>query len=340
MNFLDAAFEVLRSEAKPLHYVDITNLALQRKLLNTKGQTPEASMGSRLYTDTKKPDSRFRRAGKNIFALKETSAADGIELQIEKINRKTRSELRKRLMAMPPDRFEILVAQLLEAIGFQEDTVEISSYGRDGGIDVRGVMKAGGVTEVNAAVQVKRWKKNVQAPVVQNLRGSLTVHEQGILVTTSDFSPGARREAAAQGKARISLVNGDELIELLFQQRIGVIPQRHVVFSLDGEVWAGLYDEMEMPPSGHAEDSSPDVPDFVLEYPVALRASARDQELEAELMDASGQVQFNGEVYRSPSGAGMAAANWKSCNGWSFWKYFNSQTGRWEPIEALRKKSS
>jgi restriction system protein len=36
----------------------------------------------------------------------------------------------------------------------------------------------------------------VQAPVVQQVRGSLGAHEQGLIITTSDFSTGARSEAA------------------------------------------------------------------------------------------------------------------------------------------------
>lgn len=45
------------------------------------------------------------------------------------------------------------------------------------------------------AVQVKRWKSNIQSTVVQNVRGSLGASERGLIVTTSDFSKGAREEA-------------------------------------------------------------------------------------------------------------------------------------------------
>ena len=72
------------------------------------------------------------------------------------------------------------------------------------------------------AVQVKRWKHNVQAPVVQQMRGSLGAHERGLIITTSDYSPGARQEAQAANKAPISLMNGQELLGLLIEYRIGV----------------------------------------------------------------------------------------------------------------------
>ena len=80
---------------------------------------------------------------------------------------------------------------------------------------IGGVLRAGGITDVNAAVQVKRWKRNVQARTVRDLRGSLRVHEQGIIITTSSFSSGARREAQESGKTRISLIDGKHLLNLL-----------------------------------------------------------------------------------------------------------------------------
>lgn len=61
--------------------------------------------------------------------------------------------------------------------------------------------------KINAAVQAKRWKSNIQAPAIQALRGSLTAHQHGIFITTSRFSTGAMAEAEAPGKAPISLID-------------------------------------------------------------------------------------------------------------------------------------
>lgn len=155
MKFLDAAYEILKQAGTPLHYVEITKLALSGGLLETQGQTPEASMGSRLYVDTKRPDSRFSRVKRNIFGLVEGQSNE-ISQRINTINLQTRAELRKRLTEMPPERFETLVGLLLLALGFDEESIQVTSYGGDGGVDVRGVLNAGDITEVNAAVQVKR----------------------------------------------------------------------------------------------------------------------------------------------------------------------------------------
>ena len=49
MTFLQAAEVVLRSAKKPLSARQITEIALGRGLLETKGKTPEATMSAALY---------------------------------------------------------------------------------------------------------------------------------------------------------------------------------------------------------------------------------------------------------------------------------------------------
>lgn len=71
MTFLDAAYEVLKQAGQPLHYTEIAARALDAGLLDTRGQTPEATMGSRLYVDIKRPGSRFRQVGRGVFGLTE-----------------------------------------------------------------------------------------------------------------------------------------------------------------------------------------------------------------------------------------------------------------------------
>ena len=71
---------------------------------------------------------------------------------------------------------------------------------------MRGTLVVGDVIRTRMAVQVKRWKHNVQAPIVQQVRGSLGTHEQGLIITTSDFSAGAREEAARPDAVPVGLM--------------------------------------------------------------------------------------------------------------------------------------
>lgn len=49
--FKTAALEILTQVQKPLHYQEITRLALEQGLLETSGKTPEASMNAQLITE-------------------------------------------------------------------------------------------------------------------------------------------------------------------------------------------------------------------------------------------------------------------------------------------------
>ena len=244
MTYLDAANIILASAGEPLRYEEITQRALAQGLIATQGQTPEATMASRLYIDTLQEDSRFVRAGKGIFGLAQWRPA-GIESQVDKINQATRDQLHALLLQMPPDRFEAMIGELLIRMGFDESSVIVTRRGGDGGIDVTGVYRATGLTGVNVAVQAKKWKGNVGSRIVTELRGSLQVHQQGIIITTSDYTRGARSEAVAPNKTHIGLINGEELVGLLVRHKVGVRERSLPVLSLDEEYWGELVGPVE-----------------------------------------------------------------------------------------------
>ncbi len=54
------------------------------------------------------------------------------------------------------------------------------------------------------------------------MRGSLGTHDQGLIITTSDFSSGAIEEARRLNAVPVALMNGDELVALLVEHNIGV----------------------------------------------------------------------------------------------------------------------
>jgi hypothetical protein len=73
MTFIEAAAEVLRQAGKPLHYKEITELAIASNLLSHVGKTPEVTMSHRLTAAVKKDDKdvpivKFKPG---IFALRE-----------------------------------------------------------------------------------------------------------------------------------------------------------------------------------------------------------------------------------------------------------------------------
>jgi restriction system protein len=172
---------------------------------------------------------RFTRHGKGFVGLARWESR-GLAGEIEQHNDHVRKELLQHIRQMPPAEFEALIGKLLAKIGF--DSVEVTPRSGDAGIDVRGVMVMGGVVATRMAVQVKRWKHNVQAPVVQQVRGSLGPHEHGLIIATSDFSDGAKQEATKAIATPIALVNGEELVSLLIEHNIEVRRTTHDIIEL------------------------------------------------------------------------------------------------------------
>jgi hypothetical protein len=62
MTYLEAGRTILTQSRQPLHYAEITRRALDQGLIEPTGRTPDATMGSRLYTETRNcqiPPERF-----------------------------------------------------------------------------------------------------------------------------------------------------------------------------------------------------------------------------------------------------------------------------------------
>jgi hypothetical protein len=70
MTFLEAALEILKRERKPLHYKELTEKAMERKLLTFVGRTPEVTMQTQLTSAVKKaPGAPFVRVKPGVFGL-------------------------------------------------------------------------------------------------------------------------------------------------------------------------------------------------------------------------------------------------------------------------------
>lgn len=240
-SFTECAQKVLQEFGgkKPMHYKEITEKALEEGWLVTGGKTPEATMYAQVITEIKRQQKRgdrprFVQHGRGYVGLSQWMG-QGLAFQIEQHNQQVRKVLRKRLLAMEPGEFEELISQLLAEMGFE--MVEVTKLSGDGGIDVRGTLVVGEVVRIKMAVQVKKWKlkSNIQAPAVQQVRGSLGAHEQGLIITTSDFSSGAVKEAAQADKSPIALMNGERLVMLLMEHGIGVHRSTPDLFEIDAE---------------------------------------------------------------------------------------------------------
>jgi hypothetical protein len=72
MNFKAAAREVLKEIGHPLHYSDITEIALESGYLRSAGRTPQNTMRARLSVDVRdNPESPFFQSAPGVYGLKD-----------------------------------------------------------------------------------------------------------------------------------------------------------------------------------------------------------------------------------------------------------------------------
>jgi Holliday junction resolvase len=92
--FKTSAIEILRQEKKPLHYKDITRLALEAGILETEGATPDASMNAQIVMDikNKKDASDFIKTAPSTYTLNPDKKEPK---QKEKIEEKEKEEEEK-----------------------------------------------------------------------------------------------------------------------------------------------------------------------------------------------------------------------------------------------------
>ena len=72
MDFKAAAREVLKEMGHPLHYSDITEIALESGYLRSVGRTPQNTMRARLSVDVRdNPESPFFQSAPGVYGLKD-----------------------------------------------------------------------------------------------------------------------------------------------------------------------------------------------------------------------------------------------------------------------------
>jgi restriction system protein len=238
-SFTDAAEIILDeyAEKRPMHYRDITDKIMDLDLVETEGKTPEATLYALVLTEIKRftergEKSRFVKYGQGMVGLRKWMG-EGLAYQIERQNREVKKKLLSHVQTLTAEEFEQLIGRLLGEMGFED--VDVTSHMGDSGIDIRGTLVVGDVIRTKMVVQAKKWKGNVGSPTVREVRGSLGAHEQGMIITTSNFSKGAVSEAERFDAVPVALVNGNQLVDLLIEHEVLVKRVAYELINLDLE---------------------------------------------------------------------------------------------------------
>lgn len=134
------------------------------------------------------------------------------------------------LRSMTPNGFERFCKYLLRVHGFE--SVEVTPIGKDGGVDGFGVLQLNPFISFKVIFQCKRYSGTVSRAQVGDLRNAMIGRaDKGIMITTGIFSEDAKRESVRPGAPPIELIDGNELVEMLEKEEIGVTPT--TVYEID-----------------------------------------------------------------------------------------------------------
>ena len=152
-------------------------------------------------------------------------AASNISTDEETEEDQWREDLLDALMKMNPKKFEFFCRGLLTKMGIDVDDKIGVRYVADGGLDGFGYVRSNDYRTTRVALQVKRWQGKVSSPEIDKFRGAMDKYnaEFGIFITNSDFTRDAVK-TARQGTRIITLINGDEICDLVAKYNYYVEP--------------------------------------------------------------------------------------------------------------------
>lgn len=117
--------------------------------------------------------------------------------------------------------FEELCARLLRHLGFE--SVNVTGRKGDEGIDGEGYLRLNRFVRTKVMFQCKRYTAPVGPGAIRDFRGAIQGRaERGIFLTTANFTRAAKEAAARENATPIELVEIDDIITLLIEERLGV----------------------------------------------------------------------------------------------------------------------
>ena len=139
--------------------------------------------------------------------------------------------LKDKVLSVSPAGFERLCQRIFREKGFEK--VEVTGSSGDGGIDGTGIIKFS-LLSFKVVFQCKRYRGSVGPDDIRSLRGAMRGNaDKGIFLTTGHFTRGAIAEASRLGNEQIELIDGQEICELLYELKLGIITNEIIVIDED-----------------------------------------------------------------------------------------------------------
>lgn len=171
------------------------------------------------YIDCQKNKQPLKARQKESSSLDNATPQDLIDEGVSAIEREVKQELLSKLKIIDPYYFEKVILLLLRKMGYGE--FESTPKSGDGGID--GIINQDHLGLEKIYIQAKRYTDSkVRERDIRNFIGAMSGDTtNGVFVTTSSFDDGALQKAKA-AHHKIALVNGDALVDLMYQFGVGV----------------------------------------------------------------------------------------------------------------------
>ncbi|MFC0309331.1 restriction endonuclease [Gallibacterium trehalosifermentans] len=123
--------------------------------------------------------------------------------------------------------FEEFLKEYLIKIGLDE--VQVTKKSRDGGIDLVAVRKGiGDFSEIDTAhyfIQAKRYslKNKINVKMIRELKGTIPFGHKGIMISTSNFTEDAKKEAVNDQSKPVVIIDGSSLIQSCIDNGVGFV---------------------------------------------------------------------------------------------------------------------
>jgi len=149
---------------------------------------------------------------------------EALEYGYQRLTENLADDIIRKIMACSPAFFERLVVELMVKMGYGgslREAAQIVGKSGDGGVD--GIIKEDKLGLDVIYIQAKRWEGTVGRPEIQKFAGALLGQKarKGIFITTSTFTKDAR-EYAVNLEAKLILIDGERLADLMIQYGLGV----------------------------------------------------------------------------------------------------------------------
>ena len=148
------------------------------------------------------------------------SPQDLVDTGVQEIEGQVKAELLERLKQVDPYYFEHVILGLFKEMGYGD--IEVTAKSGDGGID--GIINQDQLGIEKIYTQAKRYNDHkVRETDIRNFIGAMSGGTtKGIFVTTSEFDEAAVRKAKESTNNRIILIDGYQLVDLMYKYGVGV----------------------------------------------------------------------------------------------------------------------